>query len=256
MLNYRRQFKCRRLLTVVGFLIAAITFLLSFNHLTNVQQSDEVSVSDSIVFSAKYARNDWGGDSGPGSRAENTVLYRKFLQKIFKSKPFQSFVDLGCGDFQIMKLIHIPANKTYRGIDVVPNIIKKNQQLFSVQGSVQFNLINDLRDLKLESELLRGADLLIVKDILIHQSNADIHYFIDNILSNVKFALITNGYTNDDDLNEEIPTGNYRPVDLTYPPFNLKNMELVLQYTYEKGESCKRVYFYTNPLFLNKNLNF
>ena len=148
-----------------------------------------------------------------------------------------------------MKLIHILANKTYRGIDVVPNIIQGNQRLYGVQGSVHFNLINDLRDLKLRSELLQDADLLIVKDILIHQSNADIHYFIDNILPNVKFALITNDYTDDDDRNMDIATGSFRPVDLTYPPFNLKYMELVLQYG--NGPLLKRVYLYSNPLFFS-----
>ena len=121
---------------------------------------------------------------------------------------------------------------------------------YSVPGSVKFNLINDLRDLKLGSELLQDADLLIVKDILIHQPNEDIHYFINNILPNVKFALITNDYTDNDVRNQDIAVGNFRPVDLTYPPFNLKQMELVLQYVYYEVY-FKRVYLYTNPTFIS-----
>jgi hypothetical protein len=36
-------------------------------------------------------------------------------------------------------------------------------------------------------------------------------------------------------------------VDLTYPPFNLKGMQLVLRYSYDYGNTFKRVYLYTNP---------
>ena len=124
MLNYLRQLKNFNKLWVVTillcFVIATFTSLSPFSNLEHFKQGP-----DSKVFSSIYERKEWGGDSGTNSRAENTVIYRKLLQKIFSSSRFQSFVDLGYGDFQIMKLIHILANKTYRGIDVVPNIIKK-----------------------------------------------------------------------------------------------------------------------------------
>lgn len=91
--------------------------------------------------------------------------------------------------------------------------------------------------------------MLIIKDVLIHLPNADIHYFIDTILPNVKYALITNDYSNDEDRNKDVSTGKFRPIDLTYPPFNLKNMELAMQYSYVLAGPTilKRVYIYENP---------
>ena len=206
--------------------------------------SDRQLLSDSEIFLYKY-RNVWGGTSGPGSAKHNTIQYRKLLQKIFDDDRFQSFVDFGCGDFQIMKLIQVPANKSYRGIDAVEYVIENNRKLYGVRHpNYEFNQIKDLRLLKRGSDLLRG-DMLIVKDVLIHFSNEDVAYFIDNILSNFKYSLITNDYTDDDNRNADIPTGKFRPIDLTYPPFNLKHMHLLLNYTND-NRIVKRVYLHTN----------
>ena len=145
-----------------------------------------------------------------------------------------------------MKLIKVPANKSYRVIDAVGYIIENNRKLYGGNNNpnYQFNQIKDLRLLKRGSDLLRG-DMLIVKDVLIHFSNQDVVYFIDNILSNFKYSLITNDYTDDNNRNADIPTGKFRPIDLTFPPFNLKNMQLLLNYTND-GRIVKRVYLLTN----------
>ena len=249
----------------VSILIAAAISLV-FLLIVWSQQNESpllITNSHSTIFSAKYARDDWGGDgsSGPGSSPFNTLAYRKLLQKIFNDdQRFNSIVDLGCGDWQIMKFIQIPLAKTYRGIDVVPGVIENNRRLYESKN-IKFSLINHLNDLNVNSpgsELLQGVDLLIVKEVLIHLSNAEIQYFIDNILPNVKFALITNGFSNDaqDLMNQDIATGSFRPVDLTYPPFNLMNgtMELILRYTYnyDNYNVPMRVYLYTNPAELDR----
>ena len=87
-------------------------------------------VLDSAVFDNIYKKNLWGGGSGPGSFAANTVEYRAMLQKIFDDDRYQSFVDLGCGDFQMMKLMKLPPKKSYVGIDVVADVIKENERLY------------------------------------------------------------------------------------------------------------------------------
>jgi len=246
----RNSSRTKSVVTAAGLLliVASLTVVLL---VVFQQQQNDTSPSHSDIFSAKYARDDWRGGSGPGSFVENTVPYRQLLQRIFDDDRFQSFVDLGCGDFQIMKLINVPAGKTYRGIDVVRHVIEQNERLYGGRPNYQFSLIDDLRDLKLGSRLLQGVDMLIVKDVLIHLSNSDIQYFVDQILPNAKFALITNDYTDDGDYrNDNIPTGTFRPVDLTYPPFNLKGMQLVLRYSYDSGNTIKRVYLYTNPAFI------
>lgn len=213
-----------------------------------INNSIPVGIPDSVVFNDIYKRKLWGIGSGLGSQKSTTVEYRELLQRIFDDERYNSFVDFGCGDFQIMELMKVPTHKSYIGIDAVADVIKKNQELFGSQHSnYQFHHIEDISVLKRGSELLKG-DMIIAKDVLQHLPNRNIQYFIDQILPNFKYALITNDYT--DDVirrNSDIAKGQARPVDLTYPPFNLKNMEAVLHYTGTSFLYFKRVYLYTNP---------
>ena len=205
------------------------------------------SVSDSAVFNQIYDKHLWGFGSGVGSQESNTVQYRELLQRMFDDERFNSFVDFGCGDFQIMELMKVPLHKSYVGIDVVAEIIKENRELFGSQHpNYQFHHVEDMSALKLGSQLLKG-DMIIVKDVLQHLPNESIKYFIDNILPNFKYALITNDYSDDVmHRNSDIAKGQARPVDLTYPPFNLKNMQAILQYKTPSFIFCKRSYLYSN----------
>jgi hypothetical protein len=73
-----------------------------------------------------------------------------------------------------------------------------------------------------------GADLVILKDVIQHWTNDDVHRFIPN-LSKFKYALITNGsHKGSDRINLESAIGSCRPVDLTVAPFNLPG-----QYVFE-----------------------
>lgn len=201
------------------------------NNLTNFSQ----------VFSQIYDRNSWGRGSGPGSSPENTKSYRIVLQHHINDKSnIQSIVDLGCGDWQIMSLIQIPENKKYLGLDVVPSVIERNKAEYRKEN-VDFQLIQDL------SEIPSG-DLLIVKDVIQHWPNEQIHEFVKTVLPKFKYALITNCFQahwgNLQGLyNQDIQIGDYRPIDLTDAPFNLGNMELYLEY---KGGGDKRTYLWTN----------
>ena len=93
------------------------------------------------------------------------------------------------------------------------------------------------------------GDLLIVNNEFLNRfSNSEIQYFIDNILSNFKYALITSQQPTEDasQLNSNLISNSqdkFRPIDLTFPPFDLKNTDIVLQHYSSKTI----VYFYTNP---------
>lgn len=233
--------------TSVSFFLFSAGFILFLIPLVDRYYTDLNAVPDTAIFSNIYKKDLWVVGSGPGSVDFATVEYRKLLQNVFNDTRFHSFVDLGCGDFQIMRLMTVPDGKKYRCIEVVPDVINENRRIYGNRTNYEFTLIDDLRDLKLGSDILQDVDMLIIKDVLIHLPNSDIHYFIDNILPSFKYALITNNFCNDNtELNVDIKTGGFRPVDLTYPPFNLLNkLELVLRYAL--GVTQKRVYFYTNP---------
>ena len=65
---------------------------------------------------------------------------------------------------------------------------------------------------------------------------------LENVLSSemFKFALIVNHLALMDDLNQDVNSmsknNEMRHLDLTYPPFNLKDMELVYQFNENKDD--------------------
>ena len=195
------------------------------------------------VFSKIYENKAWGDGSGPGSSEFNTKSYRTVLQYFFNLKDIKKIVDLGCGDWQIMRLINIPPDKEYVGLDVVSGLIESHMQTHAHEN-VNFSLIQSL------SEVPDG-DLLVVKDVIQHWPDAKVYEFIYTVLPKFKYALITNCFRACAQwpgfqvlYNKDINLGEYRPIDLTDAPFNVKNMELYMEYA---GGGDKRTYLWTNP---------
>ncbi|WP_106874616.1 class I SAM-dependent methyltransferase [Candidatus Phycorickettsia trachydisci] len=200
---------------------------------------------DKHIFSDIYKNDTWCGGSGSGSVPKNAMPYLELLQKFFNDKRFNTIVDLGCGDWQLMERIIIPRKKSYMGYDVVQEVIDANNKRFA-KPNVQFITINSLQEI----EHVR-ADLLIVKDVLAHWPNSRVQYFLTKILPNYKYALITHDVTDDfgkeDMKNSDIKLGSHRPIDITLEPFNLKNTTVVLKYNslgYDKIS-----FFYENPIW-------
>ncbi len=193
-------------------------------------------IKEEKVFSNIYATDFWTNGSGPGSTKENTIEYRKILQKYFDDPKYQTYVDLGCGDWQIMSLINIPKEKTYKGYDIVKTVIDDNKKKFS-KDNVHFYHSTDIDNVD-------SGDLLIVKDVLMHWPNKRVDYFTKNILPKFKYALITEG---DDAItkNTNINFGEWRPVDLTAKPFTVPGIEHI--FSYHAHGVVKKMYFYTNP---------
>ena len=191
---------------------------------------------EEYIFSDIYRTDFWTQGSGPGSTKENTVEYRKILQEYFNDPKYQTYVDLGCGDWQIMRLINIPEDKMYKGYDIVQTVINDNKRDFA-KDNVTFYHITKIDNID-------PGDLLIIKDVLMHWPSDRIQYLIDAILPKFKYALITDG---DDKnlLNTDIDFGQWRPVDLTMSPFNAKNIKQIGEY--KAHGVVKKIYFYTNP---------
>ena len=208
------------------------------------------------VFSKIYTTNHWKQGSGTGSNPTNAAPYIALLQQYIDNPRFHTIVDLGCGDWQIMRHITIPNNKVYKGYDVVRSIQTANRRKFA-KSNVKFYNINNLHDFKTQQI---SGDLLIIKDVIQHWPNNEITYFLKNILPNFKYALITNSITPDVPVgtipvNNEIPLGQFRPLRLMDDPFNWQNVIVLLEYS-GAGLGTKQVLFYVNPKFYNppKNL--
>lgn len=182
------------------------------------------------IFGDIYKNKVWGekGDffSGTGTLSENTAEYRKFIEEFIKEKKIKSVVDLGCGDFQIGKKINW--NKaTYKGIDIVPFLIKRNNKLYSSQ-KIRFIKRDIIKD------KLPDAELCIIKEVFQHFPNKAILKVLKKIRK-YKYVIITDCMVegNRGDLNKEIRMGEKRgEIDLRIPPFN-KKIEKIIEYKRE-----------------------
>ncbi len=112
------------------------------------------------LFDTIYQTNTWGCGSGPGSNAEVTKDYVKFLQDFFKQKHIKSIADVGCGDWQFSKNIDF-TGISYTSYDVASYVIERNQKAYA-QPNVKFVLYDG------DFDKIKSADLLICKDVLQH----------------------------------------------------------------------------------------
>ncbi|MGB2116716.1 MAG: class I SAM-dependent methyltransferase [Flavobacteriaceae bacterium] len=180
------------------------------------------------VMQQVYELNFWGGQnldmfySGEGSHEPSLVqpYIKSIIDFLAGFKSPITLCDLGCGDFNIGKQI---VNKVefYHAIDIVPELIARNKQLFKFDN-LKFQTLDISKD------QLPQADCVIIRQVFQHLSNNEI---LDTItkLNTYNYVIIT----------EHIPEGDFRPnidiisgrgirltkksgVDITKPPFNLK----------------------------------
>jgi SAM-dependent methyltransferase len=170
------------------------------------------------IFNEIYLKNAWTFGSGGGSLEESTRDYRGFLQNFMRANRIKSVLDLGCGDWQFSQFINWDGID-YTGIDV-SDVVLANTKRFSRPG-VQFIELNALM------EPLPKADLLIVKDVFQHWGNVEIIHFLPKLQKFERALVVTGGGQSGSHLrpgiiNADIPTGSFRPVDLTQKPFGVK----------------------------------
>lgn len=198
------------------------------------------------AFTRVYEKGEWGRDekgrgiSGSGSTVTNAAFYIVYLQNFLKSNEIRSVVDVGCGDWSLSKNLNWE-NVSYTGIDVVKDVIERNTAGYSAPN-VKF-LCGDILTMNLPS-----ADLLICKDVLQHLPNDKVQQFLKQT-RNFKHCLITNDVDPNTwtSANPQITIGDWRPIDLTKPPFNVKGTKV---YTYRSGYVLKQVLYIKNTDWL------
>lgn len=193
------------------------------------------------IFSEIYRAGDWGKDewgygiSGPGSTLQEGRPFIEFLQNFLEEHEIHSIVDIGCGDWMLAKEIDW-GQRTYIGIDVVEEIIKRDQKKY---GSESIKFLK--RDVALEP--IPVGDLLICKDVLMHLSFSDIFNVLSKI-NNYKYCILVHDvdYTAAEK-NIDIESGGYRNLDITQPPFKLKAHKVA---TYTSGGCVKQIVLIVN----------
>ncbi|CAE7790944.1 unnamed protein product, partial [Symbiodinium sp. KB8] len=199
------------------------------------EESDAVEVVPDTVpgaseanFSRIYAREEWGADarSGLGSREETTREFRVFLESFLRDHSVRSVVDAGCGHwpsgyqrFMNWQGVH------YTGIDVVPYVVAENAAYFQDGHNLATHGLSSARALCGDvSEQLPPADLLLVKDVLMHLPNRAVHSFLEKSVNSAKYRMVML-------VQNEVPPvairdmvdiepGQLLSFDVTKPPFN------------------------------------
>ena len=201
--------------------------------------------SNSEIFSEIYANNRWGkpdiaGEkfrSGSGSHDEKIIVpYINVLLQLLTNNNIRNIVDLGCGDFWIMRhVLNVLAqnryNFFYTGIDVVENLITYNAKHFN-RPNIKFIC----RDTTADNAPLPDGDILVVRQVLQHLNNEDIKKILSKA-TKFKFLFITEHiydandavYNVDKQTNESIRLEYKSGIYLEQPPFNFKNIVHMLK---------------------------
>lgn len=167
------------------------------------------------TFARYYRTNKWGDKhsrSGKGSNLSATENLRKVLPALLDELEVYSFLDCPCGDFFWMRHVDL-AGRRYTGGDIVPELIESNREAYA-SDTVSFEVIDLITD------SIPKHDLVFVRDCLVHLSNAHLAAALENIKVSGSTWLLTTTYP-DTEVNADISTGEWRPINLTKPPFNL-----------------------------------
>lgn len=148
--------------------------------------------------------------SGIGSAMAQTAEIRKQLPEVLAKFHIKTLFDVPCGDFNWFRDIDL-GQVDYLGGDIVKSLITRNNDQFARQNIkfVHCNLITDE---------FTAVDLVFCRDCLVHFSFADIFRALGNIKkSQSKYLMLTT--FPDQEQNQDITTGGWRPLDFTKAPF-------------------------------------
>lgn len=176
-----------------------------------IARGDSLTVEER--FRHAYETNLWAGadsPSGPGASRSQTSDVRAALPPLCKEFGVKTLLDLPCGDCHWMTEVPLPG-VSYIGADLLPELIAANENQYQ-------SLNRSFMVLDLTRSVLPSADLILVRDCLVHLSFADASRAIDNVKrSNIRY-LLTTTFTSEP-VNRDVPTGDWRPLNLVEPPF-------------------------------------
>ncbi|NJP10148.1 MAG: class I SAM-dependent methyltransferase [Leptolyngbyaceae cyanobacterium RU_5_1] len=149
--------------------------------------------------------------SGRGSEFVCTTSIRDVLPALLQELGIQAILDAPCGDFNWMR--HVPLTGIrYTGIDVVPEIVDRNQRQYGT-STIQFKTGD------ITQNPLPRADLIICRDCLVHlpfwMSSRALQQFKR---SGAKYLLTTTYPATVN--NNDAPAGSWRAINLDLAPFN------------------------------------
>lgn len=169
--------------------------------------------SPETIFTNIYQKNTWGDQSsysGTGSNLDQTAAIRRAIPLLVHDLGCRSLLDIPCGDFFWMSQTDLEVEH-YIGADIVETLIIRNQERY---GQPQRTFVK----LNIMSDPLPQADLVLCRDCLVHFSFTDIGRALNNLKLSGSTYLLTTTFV-DRPKNEDISTGDWRPLNLQAAPF-------------------------------------
>jgi SAM-dependent methyltransferase len=146
-----------------------------------------------------YEKKLWGGPSadfysGEGSHLPEIVSpYVESVRSFLTSfKTPLTVCDLGCGDFNVGKQL-VPFTQKYVAVDIVADLIEYNRKTFKTEN-LEFLCLD------IATADLPVADCVLLRQVLQHLSNAEVHQIVEK-LAKYKYVILT----------EHLPQGNFVP---------------------------------------------
>jgi SAM-dependent methyltransferase len=176
------------------------------------------------VFSEIYHTNAWQDAesvSGRGSTLARTTIIASSLPLLLRELNAETLLDAACGDFNWMQHVDLGA-LSYIGVDVVPELISRNRELY---GNAQRTFVV----LEITRDRLPDADVILCRDCLIHLSFRRISAAIANFKKTTAKHLLCTTHANVTE-NTDCPDGSWRNVNLLLPPFSFPEpMKLIVE---------------------------
>lgn len=176
-------------------------------------------------FTDIYRQNRWGCPetvSGPGSALDACSSILERLPGWIGTLGIRSVVDLGCGDFHWASKVDMGITD-YDGYDIVEPLIEKNRALHG-KPNIRFHHRN-IMDM-----MIPQADLVVVKDVLIHLPNCLGVELLEKIKTSGSLwlaATTSPGWEAKTRLGMFV--GGFSPTDLEQAPYSLGTPQEVLK---------------------------
>jgi len=168
-----------------------------------------------------YKTNFWkDGESrsGKGSNLTSTKKLVEELPALFRTLEITSILDIPCGDYYWMKTVPMQGIK-YTGADLVLEIIADNREKHPNVDFIELDLLSDK---------LPYADLIIVRDCLVHFPDEAVFRALNNIYESASRYLLSTTFPNHFNKDKTIKMGAWRPLNLQDAPFNLPEPLIII----------------------------
>lgn len=152
--------------------------------------------------------------SGKGSSLAYTENLRRRLPHILRRLEIHTLVDAPCGDFNWMSQVRL-GKVDYLGIDIVPDIIARNQERHPKRRFMVGDITKDP---------LPACDLMICRDCLFHLPYRNIADWMANVAACGPRYLMVTSIPRGKNLDIDRP-GRFRQLDMTRPPFRFEKPE-------------------------------